>query len=193
MGGYQDMASGSGGTFEQGFQPRGIRISERLLYGETGGAGRLGSEFTDETIVVEPQWRVERITVAAIGPAVDANQGGVLIEAHDAGWRQPLDFGSAGGQLDDRVANLLDSTAVVVVIAEDKMHGPDGGVGEKLEVRHETRGHRDVPSEDNSAVRRSAYCLDERLPRTDRRMVQMQIAGPENRRHDERYSHAPSS
>jgi hypothetical protein len=183
VGGDDDMASGGGGTLEKRCQACRICISERLFDGEPGAATRLGGEFTDETVVIEPQWRVERIAVTAIGPAVDADEGRPFIERHDAGWRQPLDIGPAGCQLDDRVANLPDGTAVVVVIAEDKMERPEGGVGEKLEVRHQTGRHRDVSGEDDGAVTRPENCVDERLPRTDGRVVPMQIAGPENPQH----------
>ena len=188
-----DVASGGDSALEQNCQPHRIRISEGLLYGESGGAARLGGEFTDETVVVEPQWRVERITVATVGPAVDADERRLFIDGHHTGWRQPLDVGPAGGQLDYRVANLPDRATVVVVIAEDKMERAGGGVGEKFEVRHETGCHGDVSGEHDGAVECPADHVDERLPRTDGRVVPMQIAGPENRCHVEMYRHAPST
>ena len=121
MGSHHDMARGTGGALQQSCQACRIRIGERLFYGKLGGPARLSGEFADETVVIQPQARVERIAVATIGPAVDADECRLFIEGHNAGWRQPLDVGPAGGKLDYGVANLPDATAVVVVIAEDKM------------------------------------------------------------------------
>ncbi len=70
---------------QQDLEPSGIGIGEGTFDGELSRPGRLGREFGDEAVVVEKERGVERVAMAAVGPAIDADEGGRLVKRSSAG------------------------------------------------------------------------------------------------------------
>jgi len=126
-------------TLEQGSEPQCVGVGQRLLHHQSGPTRSVRRKFADQSVVVEHEWCRERIAHATIGPSVDANEGGVVAERDDSGWRQPLNVRAALGECRCGVANTSDRGAVMVVIAEDVPDRALGGIGDIDKVSGEAR------------------------------------------------------